>query len=152
MPMKPALIVACSSASHLSANSMTHQAGTPLDLVDTEYSACSVATQPYGDRSLIATGLYQIVKDDSADGAQDASAPATKRLGRCLLSRIDGKGKLCVCSLCCMSSVLDPANEGAIGMQPRGAADRDGCDPGHGLVGASLCRLLFHPSAPFRPF
>ena len=75
---------------------MTHQAGKPLDLVDTEYSACSVATRPLGDRSLVATGLYQIVKDDSADGTQDASAPATKRLGRCLLSRIDGQGKLYV--------------------------------------------------------
>ena len=63
-----------------------------LDLVDTEYSACSVSCCP-NDRSLVATGLYQVVRDEDAPMLDEASPP-TKRLGRCLLSRMNPPGNL----------------------------------------------------------
>ena len=75
---------------------------TSLDLVDTEYSACSVSCCP-NDRSLVATGLYQVVRDEDAP-VLDESSPPTKRLGRCLLSRMDVKGKL-YARLCCLLEV-----------------------------------------------
>jgi diphthamide biosynthesis protein 7 len=65
-----------------------------LDLVDTEYSACSISACP-SDRSIVACGLYQVVKDESAEQV-DESSPATKRLGRCLLMQMDDDGKLYV--------------------------------------------------------
>lgn len=68
-------------------------AAASLDLVDTEYSACSISVCP-NDRSLVACGLYQVVKDGSKPANDDS--PATKRLGRCLLSTLDRKGRLCV--------------------------------------------------------
>ena len=63
-----------------------------LDVVDTDYSACSVSACP-SNRSIIACGLYQIVADETAEINKDS--PATKRLGRCLLTKVDEKGKLC---------------------------------------------------------
>ena len=63
-----------------------------IDLVDTEYSACSIATCP-NDRSIVACGLYQVVKDEQAEQI-DESSPVTKRLGRCLLMRMSDDGKL----------------------------------------------------------
>lgn len=67
-----------------------------LDLVDTVYSACSVSVCPH-DRSLVATGLYQVVRDEDAPVLNESSPP-TKRLGRCLLYRMDASGKLYACS------------------------------------------------------
>ena len=63
-----------------------------LDLVDTEYSACSIAACPE-DRSVVACGLYQIQKDASAPSNDES--PATKRVGRCLIYTLDDDGKLC---------------------------------------------------------
>jgi len=62
-----------------------------LDHVDTVYSACSISTCP-PERSLFACGLYQIVKDESAETNEES--PATKRLGRCLLNRMNDQGKM----------------------------------------------------------
>lgn len=69
-----------------------------LDLVDTEYSACSISTCP-NNREIVACGLYQVVKDEQAEQI-DESSPVTKRLGRCLLMELtEDDGKLSVIHL-----------------------------------------------------
>lgn len=74
-----------------------------LDLVDTEYSACSVSACP-SDRSIVACGLYQILQDQDAQVNEES--PATKRVGGCLLSRMDDAGSLCVVRQNCSSFQL----------------------------------------------
>lgn len=62
-----------------------------LSCFDTEYSACSVSTNP-NDRTLFACGLYQVVNQENED-AQEARITARK--GRVLLNRLNDDGQMC---------------------------------------------------------